>query len=235
MKWWILCCLVACTTPTNQQQSETTPYTFSKASRDGIGKFFEGREIAQVMSAAGGFWLERESREEEEGVSKAIEALSPKDQAIIVDLGAGSGYYSFRIAQQYPTCSVYAVEVQEAFVQYLEKQKEVKKLDRVQVWKGEANQLPKFPQLVDMIIMVDVYHELEFPFEMLQQMHKALQPNGELVLIEYRGEDPNSPIKPLHTTTVQQLNKELGMAGFELTKKLDFLPMQHFLVYRKKR
>ncbi|MCG9899921.1 MAG: class I SAM-dependent methyltransferase [Hydrotalea sp.] len=235
MKWWILCCLIACSTPNSQQQSESTPYTFGKASRDGIGKFFKGREIAQVMSAAGGFWLERDSREEEEGVSQAIAALMPKDRAIIVDLGAGSGYFSFRIAERYPTCSVYAVEVQDAFIQYLEKQKEAKKLERVQVWKGEVNQLPKFSQPVDMILMVDVYHELEFPFEMLQQMHKALGPNGELVLIEYRGEDPNSPIKPLHTTTVQQLNKELDTVGFELAKKLDFLPMQHFLVYRKKR
>jgi ubiquinone/menaquinone biosynthesis C-methylase UbiE len=138
------------------------------------------------------------------------------------------------MARLVPQGSVYAVEVQPAFVQALKQKKEALQLTQVEVVQGTA-QSPNLPDTsLDLAIMVDVYHELAFPREMLQALHKALKPGGRLLLLEYRAEDPSIPIKELHKMSVAQANKELAANGFELDKKEDFLPIQHFLLYRKK-
>jgi ubiquinone/menaquinone biosynthesis C-methylase UbiE len=152
---------------------------------------------------------------------------------VVADIGAGSGYYSFRIAAKLPQGKVYAVEVQDEFIASLEARKKAEGKTNVTVVKGSA-EAPNLPEAsVDLAIMVDVYHELEYPKEMLQAIHKALKPDGKLLLLEYRTEDPSVPIKELHKMSVAQANKELTANGFMLNKLQTFLPIQHYLLYHK--
>ncbi|MDE3247227.1 MAG: class I SAM-dependent methyltransferase [Bacteroidota bacterium] len=208
-------------------------YTYQKPSRDGTGKFYLRREIAQVMDASGAGWLERGEREAEEAAEKAIDSMRLKQGMSVADIGAGTGYYSFRMARIIRAGRVYAVEVQPAFIDYLRNKKAQLKDSVVVVTQGKARSPELASNSIDLAIMVDVYHELLYPKEMLDEIRKALRPSGKLLLIEYRGEDPELAIKPLHKTTVRQLNRELAASGFTLDYKGEFLPQQHFLVYRK--
>ena len=216
-----------------RQQPVTAAYTTKTPHPDGIGKVYKGREIASVMSAAGGAWLERDTRQKEENVALAISKLDLKPNSVVADIGAGTGYYSFRIAPKVPQGKVYAVEVQDEFITALQARKKELSLTNVEVIKG-SNQSPNLPAAsVDLAIMVDVYHELEYPQEMLQAIYKALKPTGKLLLLEYRAEDRAIPIKELHKMSVAQVNKELSANGFKLSRREDFLPIQHFLLYEK--
>ena len=210
-----------------------TVYTYANGSSDGIGKFYKGREIAFVMGAMGSDWLERDTRNIEENTNAAIEAIQVAPNAAIADIGAGTGYYSFRLAKKVPNGKVYAVDIQDEMIDMLKQKKAQIKDSVVQIIKSSIKS-PNLPDnSIDLAIMVDVYHELEYPQEMLQALKKALKPTGKILLIEYRGEDPSVPIKPLHKTTVAQLGKELQANGFILSYKGDFLPIQHFLLYSK--
>jgi len=210
-----------------------TVYTFGESSADGIGKFYKGREISFVMGAEGSDWLERDTRDIEENTKAAIAAIEVPPNAVIADIGAGTGYYSFLLAKKVPKGKVYAVDIQLEMIEMLQTRKRQLKDSVVEVIKSTI-QNPNLPaNSIDVAIMVDVYHELEYPQEMLQALKKALKPGGKILLIEYRGEDPSVPIKPLHKTTVVQLTKELGANGFSLFYKGDFLPIQHFLLYEK--
>jgi predicted methyltransferase len=213
--------------PANSVYTAKTPHP------DGTGKVYLGREIAHVMGASGGAWLERDTRQEEENVTLAIAKLKLQPNSVVADIGAGTGYYTFRIAPKVPQGKVYAVEVQDEFVSALEKRKKELGLTNVEIVKG-TNQSPNLPAAaVDLAIMVDVYHELEYPHEMLQALHKALKPGGKLLLLEYRAEDPAIPIKELHKMSVAQVTKELSANGFKLAKRENFLPIQHYLLYEK--
>jgi len=213
---------------------QDSAYTYLTATTDGIGKFYQGREIAHVMDATGGDWLERDTRSEEENTNQAIEKITLPANGVVADIGAGTGYYSFKLAAKVPRGKVYAVEVQDEFISYLKNKKRTLNDSVVQVIKGSSIS-PNLPDnSVDLAIMVDVYHELEYPQEMLRAICKALKSNGKILLIEYRGEDPAIPIKALHKTTVAQLDKELGANGFKLNYRGEFLPIQHFLLYEKK-
>ena len=209
-------------------------YEFHKASADGIGKYYFGREIAHVMDAAGGEWLERNERQREENTTLAIKKINLTANCTIADIGAGTGYWSFRLAARFPAGKVYAVEVQDAFIDYLSKKKLQLKDSVTEIIKGSTLS-PNLPEnSIDLAIMVDVYHELEFPHEMLQSIRKALKAHGRILFIEYRGEDPAIPIKEIHKTTVAQLNRELNANGFQLYQQEEMLPIQHFLLYEKK-
>ena len=230
------CCFSKC----HPQQKDTVSaiakpavYTVGKASADGIGKFYLGREIAHVMGASGSDWLERDERDKEENTSLAIEKIQLPANGVVADIGAGTGYYSFRLAAKVPQGKVYAVEIQDEMIALLKNKKQAIKDSVVEIIKSTAFTPNLPPNTTDLAIMTDVYHELEYPAEMLQAIHTALKKNGKLLLIEYRGEDPSIPIKALHKTTVVQLNKELAANGFVLNFKGDFLPIQHFLLYEK--
>lgn len=228
-------CSVTCN---GQQKSKAIKtdqdYTFSKASADGIGKFYFGREIAHMMGSAGIPWLDRDERQDEENTNLAISKIEISPSAIIADIGAGTGYYSFKLATKVPQGKVYAVEVQDEMIKQLNERKEKLHINNIEVVKGNAMS-PGLPDnSIDLAVMVDVYHELAYPREMLQSIKKALKKNGKILLIEFRGEDPSIPIKKLHKTTVVQVNKEFAANGFSLYYKGDFLPIQHFLLYEKK-
>lgn len=208
-------------------------YIFREGSRDGIGKFYLGREISGIMGFAGKDWLERSEREQEEGVSLVLANLPLTDSSVVADIGAGSGYYSFRLAKKVPDGFVYAVEVQKEAIDYLRAKKEALGYSHVLPVLGSDRAVNLPEATLDLAILVDVYHELEFPKEMLQSLRKSLKSSGKLVLIEYRGEDPAIPIKELHKMTVLQAKKELRANGFSLVENGQFLPIQHFLVFEK--
>jgi ubiquinone/menaquinone biosynthesis C-methylase UbiE len=214
-------------------QNSTSVYSTKAPHRDGTGKVYLGREIAHVMGTSGGEWLERDTRQQEEAVDLAISKMPLQRNSIVADIGAGTGYYSFRIAPKIPDGRLYAVEVQDAFIRALENKKQELKTANVAVIKGSAT-APNLPDSsIDLAFMVDVYHELEYPHEMLQALYKALKPTGKLLLVEYRAEDPDVPIKALHKMSIAQVNKELKANGFTLYKSDRALPIQHFLLYEK--
>ncbi len=225
-------------TQTSKQKTEIkndSIYQYKKPSRDGIGKIYFGREISFVMDAAGTSWLERNTRNEEENTSLAIDKLPINSKSVVADIGAGSGYYSFKIAQKVKGGKVYAVEIQDDFIKLLEKRKKENRIENIEVIKG-SEQNPNLPaNSIDLAIMVDVYHELAYPQEMLSALAVALKPDGKILLLEYREEDPDINIKPLHKMSIKQVNKEMEANGFKLYSKEEFLPIQHILVYEKVR
>ncbi|MEO6150368.1 MAG: class I SAM-dependent methyltransferase [Mucilaginibacter sp.] len=215
------------------QSNKDSTYTYKTASRDGIGKYYRGREIAQFMDFAGAAWLERNTRNKEENTTLAIKKLPITPNSVVADIGAGTGYYTFRIADKVPKGKVYAVEIQDEAIAYLKNKAGQRDQKNVAVVKG-GEKSPNLPaNTIDLAIMVDVYHELEYPREMLQAIRRALKPGGKLLLLEYRAEDPKVAIKPLHKMTVEQVNKEMAANSFKLVQREEFLPMQHFLVYQK--
>lgn len=225
--------LLGCTTVFAQKESADDVYTFKQASRDGTGKIYHGREIARVMSFEGKDWLERANRPEEENTDLAVSNLPVTKSSVVADIGAGSGYYTFRIAEKVSAGKVYAVEIQKDAVTYLKERSKKLNLEHVYVVKGNEKS-PNLPDnAIDMAVMVDVYHELLYPQEMLQAIRKSLKPNGKLLLIEYRGEDPQVAIKKLHKMSVKQVDKELVANGFRRIQNGQFMNIQHFLVYQK--
>ena len=217
-----------------QTQTKTDAiYTYKTPDSDGTGKVYMGREISQVMNFMGMSWLERSTRPQEENTELAIKNLPIDKKSVVADIGAGSGYYTFRIAKKVPEGKVYAVEIQDPAIKYLEDRSKELGFDNVVTIKG-TEKSPMLPEnSIDLAIMVDVYHELEYPHEVLQNIKKSLKPDGKLLLIEYRGEDPKVAIKRLHKMTVEQVTKELSANGFTLIQNGQFMKIQHFLVFEK--
>ena len=193
-----------------------------------------GREIAYVMGASGAAWLERDERQKEENNELAIKNMKLKPDEVVADIGAGSGYYTFRMAKLVPDGKVYAVDIQDEMLTILNNKKKQLNTKNVEVVKSSDSSCNLPYNSIDLAIMVDVYHELSYPHEMLQSLRKALKKDGKILLIEYRGEDASVPIKPLHKTTIFQDNKEMAANGFALVYDGEFLPIQHFLEYGKK-
>lgn len=217
----------------NSSDKQEGAYTFKTPGSGGIGKVYMGREIAHVMDFQGKDWLERQSREQEENTLLAIEKLPINSSSVVADIGAGSGFYTFRIAPKVPEGKVYAVEIQDDAIQYLQNRSKELGFDQVIPVKGKVDS-PNLPaNSIDLVIMVDVYHELEYPVEMLAAIRQSLKRDGKLLLIEYRGEDPAVAIRPLHKMTVAQIEKELTPNGFKLAENGQFMNIQHFLVFEK--
>ena len=209
-------------------------YTHVAASSDGIGKVYLGREIAHVMSFHGAPWLERTERVDEERPDLLIAALELKPGMTVADIGAGTGYYAWRIAQRVSAGgTVYAVDVQPEMIKLLEQQMSRRGAANVKALLGTRTD-PGLPAgSVDLALMVDVYHELEYPYEMLAAIVRALKPGGRLAFVEFRGGDPAVPIKPLHTMTEAQVRKEAALHSLEWVKTVRDLPWQHVIVFRK--
>jgi predicted methyltransferase len=210
-------------------------YTTVRASPDGIGKVYMGREIAKVMSYSGAYWLERPERREEENPERVLAELELKPGMIVADVGAGSGYYSSRIAERIgPSGTVYAVDVQPEMIDILRMQMKQRRVANVEPILGSETD-PRLPKsALDLALMVDVYHELEYPYEMLAAIVKALKPGGRVVFVEFRGNDPSVPIKALHTMTEAQVRKEAAVQPLEWVKTVRDLPWQHVIVFRKR-
>jgi ubiquinone/menaquinone biosynthesis C-methylase UbiE len=198
---------------------------------DGIGKFYMDREIAQVMGHQGAGWLERMSRESEEQPQKVIAALDLKPTDTIADIGAGTGYFSFRIAPKVE--KVLAVDVQPEMIQILEYLKGKKQIQNVEPILGSVK-TPNLPaNSVDVALLVDAYHEFEYPREMISAIADALKPGGKAVLVEYRGENPLVLIKGLHKMTQAQVKREMAAIGLTYLETRNSLPQQHVMIFQK--
>jgi len=208
-------------------------YTFSAASRDGTGKFYMGREISHVMGHLGAGWLERDSRVGEERTDLLIKKLPLNATSVVVDLGAGTGYFSVPMARRAMDGRVLAVDLQPEMLAIIEARKADESLPNIQaVLASETD--PNLPESsVDLVLIVDAYHEFAYPLEVMRQVAASLTPDGLLYLIEYRGEDPSVPIKPLHKMTEAQAKKEMAAAGLVWVETLDFLPQQHVLIFKR--
>jgi ubiquinone/menaquinone biosynthesis C-methylase UbiE len=202
--------------------------------RDGIGKFYCGREIAQVMGHQAAEWLERPERETEEKPKLLLDALRLKPGDVVADIGAGSGYHAFPMAERVgPTGTVYAVDIQPEMLALVEAKKKQRPAANVKTVLG-AEADPKLPDAsCDLILMVDVYHEFNFPYEMTAGMVKALKPGGRLVFVEFRLEDAKVPIKTLHKMSERQVKLEMAGHPLEWKTTLDSLPWQHVVIFEK--
>jgi len=202
---------------------------------NGIGKFYMGREIAQVMGHQAAGWLERPEREREEQPAKLMKALKLRPGDRVADIGAGSGYFTFRIAGEVgPKGKVYAVDIQKEMLDIIRQRMQTGRLTNVEPVLGTITD-PKLPAAsVDLILLVDVYHEFSHPYEMTEAMVKALKPGGRLVFVEYRLEDAKVPIKLVHKMTQRQVLKEMAAHPLRHVQTSDVLPWQHIMIFEKK-
>jgi len=208
-------------------------YSYRQPSFDGTGKYYMGREIAQVMGYQGAGWLERPDRATEEQPQKTIAALGLKSTDVVAEIGSGSGYISQLLARQVPKGKVLAVDVQPEMVELLKQRIKNSKITNIQPQLG-TEQSPELPAAsIDLAIMVDAYHEFSYPHEMMVGIVSALKPGGRVVLAEYRGEDPQVFIKPHHKTTQKQIQQEMKAVGLKLLKNESVLPQQHLFFFGK--
>ncbi len=214
-------------------QSQDSLYTYKSGDYGGIGKWFMGREIAYVMGYQGMSWLERREREEEEKTTTLLQNMNIKKTDHIADIGAGSGYHAFKMAKIATDGIIYAVDIQKEMISAMKIKKEAGNHTNVKLIQGTRTSVNLGPNSLDKVLIVDVYHEMSHPVEMMRSIKKALKPSGEIYLIEYRGEDPKVPIKRLHKMTEEQAVKEMNAIGFELKENIVNLPWQHCMVFVK--
>src|SRR3989449_702312 len=202
---------------------------------NGTGKFYLGREIAQVMGPGGIAWLDRPERGDEERPAAVIDALGLRGGEVVADLGAGSGYFTFRIAPKVgKTGRVLAVEIQDEMLETIRRRATAMKVTNVEEVKGSETD-PKLPvNGVDIVLMVDVYHELVYPYEVMTKVRKGLKPGGRVVFVEYRKEDPRVAIKEVHKMSVEQLEKEMRVVGLAHLRTVETLPSQHIVIFEKR-
>lgn len=210
-----------------------SPYATRAPSRDGSGKVYMGREISLVMGHRGVGWLERSGREREERTDLLVDSMRLATDAVVADIGAGSGYFSFRIAPMVSRGKVLAVDIQPEMLELIERRRRETGLANVEAVLGSETD-PGLPTAaVDAALMVDAYHEFSHPREMMERLFAALKPAGRVYLVEYRAEDPTVPIKPLHKMTERQARRELEAVGLRFVENRDLLPQQHLLVFEK--
>ncbi|MEX0619022.1 MAG: class I SAM-dependent methyltransferase [Pseudohongiellaceae bacterium] len=209
-------------------------YIFApERSQGGIGKFYMDREISGVMGHQAADWLERPTRIQEEMPDEVVANMELEADDVVADIGAGSGYFSFRIARLVPEGKVLAVDIQSEMLALIEERKMAENVDNIEGIHGEIDDPNLPPNSIDAALMVDAYHEFSHPYEMIQGIYNALKPGGRVFFLEYRAEDPTVPIRPLHKMTEQQVVREMGVFDLEWTDTLDFLPWQHMMVFTK--
>jgi predicted methyltransferase len=224
--------------PTDVRRGLVSPppagaYTLGQPTVDGTGRFYMGREIAHPMSHRGAAWLERPDREAEERPYAVVASLQLEDDDVVVDLGAGTGYYTRRLARAVPNGRVIAVDIQPEMLEILERQVRAEGLSQVETVLGTEADPGLQPNSVDLTLIVDAYHEFGYPREVMAAVYEATRPGGRVAIIEYRGEDPSVPIRPLHKMTEVQVRLELEAVGFEFVENLTFLPTKHLLIFER--
>ena len=228
----------ACSQPTSspttqgEETSSDSIYTYGPpTSADGTGKFYQGRDIAQVMGHQGAGWLERSGRQEEERTDLLIDALDLQPDDVVADIGAGSGYFTFRISPRVPQGKVLAVDIQSEMLEMIRQKQQDEGGSNVQTILGTVDN-PHLPSdSVDWVLLVDAYHEFSHPYEMMRDVADALAPGGRVALVEYREEDPSVMIKPRHKMTEAQAVREMKAVGLELLENKDVLPQQHLMIF----
>jgi ubiquinone/menaquinone biosynthesis C-methylase UbiE len=222
--------LLAQSTPAPSPLYETR----SGGDPNGIDKWFMGRQIAHVMGHQAADWLERPEREQEEKTELMVDALKLREGEVVADIGCGSGYVARKISKRIGDKGlVYGVDIQQEMLDLLAKRMAMFRISNVKGVLGDVADPKLPPESCDTMIMVDVYHELEQPYEMISAMVKALKPGGRIVFVEYRGEDSNVPIKTVHKMTEEQVRKEMSVQPLEHAETLKMLPWQHIIVFRK--
>jgi ubiquinone/menaquinone biosynthesis C-methylase UbiE len=208
-------------------------YTTTRPSADGIGKVYLGREIAHVMGHEGAGWLERPEREDEEKPSVLVGHLKLKPTDVVADIGCGTGYFSFRMARLVPQGKVLGVDIQPEMLELLKQNAAERKVTNVQPVLGTIED-PRLPiGGVDLVLLVDAYHEFDHPYEMMRHIADSLTPTGRVALVEYRAEDPNVPIKPHHKMTEAQAVKEMAAVGLVHQSTDESLPWQHLMFFTR--
>jgi ubiquinone/menaquinone biosynthesis C-methylase UbiE len=197
-------------------------------------KEYKGREIAQTMHYLGAGWLTREEREREEDCTTMIEALNVRPGDVVCDMGCGNGFYTLKLAELVgPKGKVIAVDIQREMLGLLDDRAKQEKVTNIDTVLGTVID-PKLPkESLDLVLLVDVYHEFSHPEQMLAAIRKSLKPKGRVALVEFRSEDPNVPIKPLHKMSKEQIMKEFPPNGFKLVAEFDKLPWQHLMFFQR--
>jgi len=231
---FVLALPICAQAPESKPEAKPRYETRAEHDPDGIGKFYMGREIAHVMGHEAAGWLERPEREKEEQPTKLLDALKLHPGDVVADIGAGSGYLTFRLADRVgPRGKVLAVDIQPEMLALIRERMKARMVNNVEPIRGTEKD-PKLPaNAVDLILMVDVYHEFEYPVEMADAMIRALKPGGRLVFVEYRLEDPKVWIKLVHKMTEKQVRKEMAVQSVKWKQTLDVLPAQHIVVFEK--
>lgn len=200
---------------------------------DGIGKSYMGREIAYVMGHEAAAWLDRPERDKEEGAERLVSLLGLKPTDAVADIGAGSGFFSFRLSPAVPQGYVYAVDIQQEMLDMIKaRQTKTQGANIVTILGGVADPRLK-PNSIDLILLVDAYHEFSYPREMGLAMARILKPGGRIALVEYRGEDPKVPIRDTHRMTEVQAKKEMAAVGLVWQRTDESLPWQHLMFFTK--
>ena len=224
-------CSTASAEPAAFYEFTQPAYIQSTPSRDGIGKRYMGREIAQVMGHQGAGWLERNSRERDERTDLLVAALGLRPTDIVADIGAGTGYFVFRMAPLVPQGKVLAVDIQQEMLDIIAGRGSAS--GNVEPVLGSITNINLPADSVDLILLVDAYHEFSHPREMVHSMVTALKSDGRIALVEYRAEDPAVPIKPLHKMSQAQAKREMGAAGLHWLRTDPSLPQQHLMFFAK--
>jgi precorrin-6B methylase 2 len=217
------------------QQATPPGYISIPASTDGIGKRYMDREISGVMGWQGASWLERDKREREERTDLLLEALALQPGIVVADIGAGTGYLSRRMAPLVmPGGKIIALDLQPEMVNFLQTGVKRSGLSQIEVRLSSVDDIKLPKNSIDMAIMVDVYHELAYPYEVMSSIMQALKPRGRIVFVEYKAEDARVPIKPLHKMSEAQIKREAGIFSLEWERTVSTLPWQHVVVFRKR-
>jgi precorrin-6B methylase 2 len=217
------------------QQTIPPGYVTIPVSPDGIGKRYMDREISAVMGWQGAAWLERNKREREERTDLLLEALALQPGMVIADIGAGTGYLSRRMAPLVmPGGKIIALDLQPEMVNIIQTGVNRSGLKQIVVKLGAIDDIKLPKNSIDMAIMVDVYHELAFPYEVMSSIMLSLKPRGRLVFVEYKAEDIRVPIKPLHKMSEAQIKREAGVFPLDWERTVSTLPWQHVVVFRKR-
>jgi ubiquinone/menaquinone biosynthesis C-methylase UbiE len=200
---------------------------------DGTGRYYMGREIAQVTGVNRQEWLERPQRETEELPGRVVQALELESDDVVADIGAGTGYFTFRIGPHVPDGLVLAVDIEEEALALIRQKMRHRGVGNVETVLGTVDD-PRLPEdSVDVALIVFTYTQFSHPREMMAGIRESLVPGGRVVLVEYRGEDPTIPISPLYTLTEEQARRELEAAGLRWLETRDVLPQHHFMVFEK--